>query len=158
MAIDITKGSHKYGFLNRLLATYGGFHTENVTLAANHDNFDIVGLTELWNSFENYDEDTSATIDFEGVVMGLSSEGTWYIKVKKATSCYLVYNSPVSEYQEKELQDESLFYNLEGETAEAIELWKGDIFSVSPNGFTGTVKEGCLVSYSNGKYVVTGSI
>lgn len=154
MALDIQKGSHKYGFLNKMLATYGGFHTSNVTLATDHDNFDLVGLTEGWNSFDNYDEDPAATIDFEARVMGLSSEGTWYLKVVKANDCYLVYNSPVSEYNEREFQDESLFYNVAGETAEAIELWKGDIFSVDPSGFTGSVSEGSIVTYSNGKYVV----
>lgn len=156
--IDISKGSHKWGFLNRLLSTYGGFHTHNVTLATDHDNFDLVALTEGWNSFDNYDEDTSATVTFSGRVMGLSSEGTWYIKVRQAENAYLVYNSPVSEYSEREFQDEALFFNKAGETAEAIELWKGDIFSVCPAAFNGTVKEGSLVSYANGKYVVSGSI
>ena len=89
--------------------------------------------------------------------MGLSSENTWYIKVNKAVDTYLVYNSPVSEYPEKELQDEALFYNLAGETAEAIELRKGDIFSVNANGFASTPAVGSIVTYANGKYTVTGS-
>ena len=158
MAIDISKNAtHKMGFLNKLLATYGGAHTHNVTLAVDHDNFDLIGLTEKWNSFDNFDEDQGATLDFEGVVMGLSAENTWYIKVNKAVDTYLVYNSPVSEYPEKELQDEALFYNQAGETAEAIELRKGDIFSVNANGFASDPAVGSIVAYSNGKYTVTGS-
>lgn len=154
--IDIRKGEHKFGFLSKLLSTYGGAHIHNVTLAKDHDNFDLVGLvTTKWNSFDNYDEDDFATIDFEGRIMGgLNSEGCYYIQVEKAEKAYLVYNTPESEYAESEFQDESLFYNPEGTTAEAIELHALDIFAVSPNGFTGTPSDGASVTYSDGKYVV----
>lgn len=159
MALDITKGVHKKGFLSKLLSTYGGAHIHNVTLGANHDNFDLIGLvTTKWNSFDNYDEDTSASIDFEGRIMGgLNSEGCYYIQVEKADGVYLVYNTPESVYTETEFQDETLFFNEEGDTAEAIELHYLDIFAVSPNGFTGTPADGAAVTYSDGKFVVAGA-
>lgn len=156
--IDVSKNTtHKRGFLSKLLSTYGGAHIHNVTLATDHDNFDLIGLnTAKWNSFDNYDEDASATVDFEGRIMGdINSEGCYYIQVEKAEKIYLVYNTPESEYTERELQDEELFYNPAGVTAEAIELHYLDIFAVSPNGFTGTPADGATVTYSNGKYVVS---
>ena len=159
--IDLTRNNvHKRGFLSKLLSTYGGAHIHNVTLAADHDNFDLIGLnTAKWNSFDNYDEDATATINFEGRIMGdINSEGCYYIQVEKADKVYLVYNTPESEYPEKDLQDEELYYNPEGTTAEAIELHYLDIFAVSPNGFSGIPAEGAVVSYSNGKYVVAASI
>lgn len=158
MAIDIVKGTHKKGFLSKLISTTGGAHIHNVTLAADHDNFDLIGLvTTKWNSFDNYDEDESAEIDFEGRIMGgLNSEGCYYIQVEKADNVYLVYNTPESEYAETEFQDETLFFNKEGATAEAITLKPLDIFAVSPNGFSGTPADGAAVSYSDGKYVVAG--
>lgn len=146
--------------MSKLLSTYGGAHIHNATLAEDHDNFDLIGLDiTKWNSFDNYDEDTTASIDFEGRVMGgLNSEGCYYIQVEKADGVFLVYNTPESEYAEKQLQFESLFYNPAGVTAEAIELRPMDIFAVSPNGFTATPADGSVVTYSNGKYVVGTSI
>lgn len=157
--IDISKNlTHKKGFLSKLLSTYGGAHIHNVTLAVDHDNFDLVGLVkDSWNSFDNYDEDTTATIDFEGIVMGPAAEGGYYIQVVEANDCFLVYNTPESEYPETELQDERLFYNPAGKTAEAIELRPMDIFCVD-NGFSATPKVGATVTYSNGKYVVSASV
>lgn len=149
---------HKSGFLSKLLSTYGGAHIHNVTLAVDHDNFDLIGLTDDWNSFDNYDEDTSATIDFEGKVMGPDSEGGYYVRVDKADGCYLVYNTPESEYEQVQLQDEALYYNPAGTVAEAIELRPYDIFAVSANGFSAAPKTGATVTYSNGKYVVSASI
>ncbi len=153
MAIDLTKGSHKYGFLNKIAsAQTGSPHIFNVELAANHDNFDLVVRGD-WKSFDNYEEDTSATVSFSGIVQEKTSEGTWYIEVV-SSNALLVYNSPVSPYSEMELQDESLFYNLQGETAEGFSLIAGDIFSVSENGFNKTPKAGDTVVYTNGKYTV----
>lgn len=155
MAIDLTKGTHKVGFLSKTLSLYGGAHTINVTLAGNHDNFDLVVIDATkFNSFDNYDEDASETVSFSGYILGKNtSEGGWYIGVE-SSNAVLVYNSPVSPYSEKELQDESLFYNLAGETVEGIQLKQLDVFTVSDNGFTGTPAEGKTVTYANGKYAV----
>ena len=158
--IDLQLNStHKSGYLSKLLSTYGGAHIHNVTLAVDHDNFDLIALdTTKWNSFDNYDEDTTATIDFEGRVMGPDAEGGYYIQVEKADDVYLVYNTPESEYQLQQLQDEQLYYNPAKTVAEAIELHKFDIFAVSANGFSATPAEGAVVTYSNGKYVVAASV
>lgn len=153
MALDITKGAHKYGFLNKVAsAQTGSPHIHNVTLAADHDNFDLVVKGD-WVSFDNYEEDTAATVSFSGIVREKTSEGTWYIEVV-SSNALLVYNAPVSPYSEKEFQDESLFYNADGETAEGFTLIAGDIFSVSENGFNKAPKAGDAVTYTNGKYTV----
>ena len=157
MAVDINKGTHKIAFPNKLLAMMGGRHTYNVTLAANHDNGELILRTTKWNSFDNYDEATNGTITFAGYIQGQAADGTWYIEVTADTDALLVYNTPVSPYVEFELKDDALFYNAKDETVEGISLAKGDIFSVSTNGFNGTPVAGKTVSYSNGKYVVANS-
>lgn len=153
MAIDLTKGSHKRGFLNKVAsAQTGSPHVFNVTLAQDHDNFDLVVRGD-WKAFDNYEEDTAATVSFSGIVREKTSEGTWYIEVV-SSNALLVYNSPVSPYPQQELQDEELFYNLSGETSDGLSLISGDIYSVSENGFSKAPTAGDTVSYADGKYVI----
>ncbi len=151
--VDITKGTHKWGFLSKVAsAQTGSPHIFNVTLAANHDNFDLVVRGD-WRAFDNYDEDTTATVSFSGVVQEKAADGTWYVEVV-SSNAVLVYNSPVSPYAEKEFQDEGLFYNKAGETAEGLSLIAGDIISLSENAFNKTPAVGDSVTYANGKYTV----
>ena len=154
MAVDVIKGSHRYGFLNKVAsAQTGSPHIYNVTMASNHDNFELV-LRGEWQSFDNYKEDANGVISFDGVVRGQTPEGTWYIEVTQPTDALLVYNAPVSPYAEKEFQDESIFYNKAGETAEGFSLIVGDVFSVDASAFTGTIAAKKAVKYTNGKFAI----
>lgn len=168
--IDITKGTHKVFFPSKLFAVENG-HIFNITLAANHDNGEIVVRdTSSWNSFDNYDENEDGVITMTGVIRGQGANGGYYVEVLTAeaaqdstsgTATYandlvLVYNSPVSEYSERELQDEALFYNAAGEVAQGFTLQRGDIFEISSDAFTGTIADDALVEYdaATKKYVI----
>ena len=156
MAIDLVKNNkHGIVFPNKIAAASGSPHQFNITLAADHDNGELI-LRGGWHSFDNYDEDENGTVDFEGVIREPSAEGGWYVEVTKATDALLVYNTPVSPYPERELRDEGLFYNAEGDTVRVYSLIVGDIFSVQ-NIFDGTPEAGASVTFADGKYVV-GSV
>ena len=65
-----------------------------------------------------------------------------------------LYNSPVSEYSERDLQDESLFYNAQGDVVQGAPLLIGDLFSLSENAFVGTPAAGKTAEYTSGKYEI----
>lgn len=152
MAIDIRKGSHKVAFLSKVAASnVGSPHVFNITLENDHDNGDLVVRdVTAWESFDNYAEDTSGTITFSGVIRGKGANGGYYVEVLSVSAdVVLVYNSPVSPYPEKELQDESLFYNEDGDVVQGISLIRGDIVELSANAFTGTIVDGATVVYNS---------
>ena len=153
MAIDIVKGSHK-GFFPSLVASANGnyAHVYNITLANAHDNGELVKRNTTWASFDNYGESstTVAASDFTGVVLGASQShpGYWYVEVLTvADDVVALYNSPVSEYPERDLQDEKLFYNPAGEVAQGFTLMRGDVLELSANAFSGTLAANASVTY-----------
>ncbi len=157
MAIDITKGSHKVAFMSKVFAVENG-HIFNVTLGAAHDNGDlIVRDVTSWNSFDNYDEDTAGTITFSGIVRGQGANGGWYVEVLSVSQDVLfAYNAPISPYPEREFQDESLFYNAQGDVVQGIPLERGDIIELSEDAFTGTIAVDAAVTYTaaTNKYTI----
>lgn len=157
MAIDITKGSRQTFFPSKVFAVENG-HVFNMTLAKDRANGELaVRDVTTWNSFDNYNEDTSGTIEFSGAIRGQAANGKYYVEVYSVSQdVVVIYNSPVSEYSEREFQDENLFYNKAGEVAQGIPLQRGDIFELSANAFTGTIAEDATVSYdaATEKYVI----
>lgn len=156
MAIDITKGSHNVAFPSKVLAGMGGAHQFNITLTANHDNGQLV-TRGAWNSFDNYLEGAvAASNDFRGVIQAVNPDDAnqFYVEVTADTTLLFLYNSPVSPYGERDLQDDSLFYMETGEVARAYTLTKGDILSLSVAAFNGTPVVGKSLTYTSGKYVV----
>lgn len=157
MAIDLTKGSRQVAFMSKVFAVENG-HIYNLTVAKDRDNGQLaVRDVTSWNSFDNYDEDTAGTITFSGVIRGQGANGGYYVEVLSVSQDVLfVYNSPVSEYAERELQDESLFYNKAGDVVQGIPLERGDIIELSANAFTGTIADDAAVTYdaSTDKYVI----
>lgn len=158
MAIDISKGSHIKSFPNKIASAMGQYgHVYNIELDANADNGTLCGKGDALG-FDLYEADTVPS-GFAGRIQGKASDGTYYVEVTAlgtAPTLY-VYNSPVSEYGIKELQNETLYYNKAGEVAQGMELHIGDVYSISANGFTGTPAAEYAVTYSAGKYVVAGS-
>lgn len=157
MAIDISKGSHIKSFPNRVASAMGQYgHVYDIELTANADNGTLAGRGDAVG-FGLY-EQANVPASFAGRIQGKASDGTYYVEVTGlgGETLYL-YNSPVSEYGIKELQDESLFYNKSGDVVQGMELKVGDVFSISKNGFTGTPAANYAVSYSGGKYIVAGS-
>ena len=156
MAIDIVKGSHNVAFPSKVQSALGGGHEFNIELSANHDNGTLVARGEMV-SFDLYAEvAVGGTNDFAGKIVwpDVAIKDQWYVEVTADTDLLFVYNSPVSEYPQRELQDESLFYIKAGDPARAYSLHKGDIVSLSKSAFNGTPVKGKTLTYANGKYVV----
>jgi len=153
MAIDIRTGSHKAVFPAKVnSAMKQGGHIFNVVLAADHDNGDLVKRNTAWAAFDQYAESATAVAaaDFTGIVQGESTShpGYWFVEVLTAADdVVLVYNSPISPYAERKLQDEQLFYNEQGDVVQGITLTRGDLIEVSANGFSGTLAAGADVTY-----------
>ena len=158
MAIDITKGSHIRSFPNKVASMMGQYsHVYNIVLQANADNGTLAGRGN-YVSFDQY-QSAAAPANFAGRINEQAANGDWYVEVTALGTgeTLYIYNSPVSPYKERELQDETLFYNKQGDVAQGAVLCVGDVFTISAAGFTGTPAAGKTVSYSSGKYVVSNS-
>lgn len=156
MVVDITKGTHIKSFPNKVASMMGNYaHVYNLVLTANTDNGTLASRGD-YQSFDQYEQAAVTANAVEGVIRELMADGTWLVEVTKlpATEVLYVYNSPVSEYSEKEFQDESLMYNKAGEVAQGATLILGDMFTLSDVAFTGTPAAGKTVKYAAGKYVV----
>lgn len=157
MAIDITKGSHVSSFPTKIASMMGQYkHVYNIVLGANADNGALAGRGD-YVSFDQYEQDAPSGT-FAGRINEQAKNGNWYVEVTAlptdGTEVLYLYNSPISPYEEKDFQDESLFYNEEGDVVQGAVLCIGDVFEISPNGFTGTPAAGANVTYAAGKYVV----
>lgn len=147
---------HANANVSKLLATNYGGHIYNVTLSSDADNGNIIKRGN-WLSFDNYAEAAATT--FNGVIRQKAANGNWYVEVLEdmGFDALLVYNAPVieEEYNNK-FKSESNFFVGRGEVARAHQLYKGDIFEVSAEGFSGTpVAGGTIKTISNKKLVVT---
>ena len=151
--IDLSKNLHKAIFPSKVnSAMEQGGHIYNVTLTNDHDNGDLIKRDTTWVGFDRFGESSTAVAaaDFTGVVLGesTSNPGYWFVQVLTvADDVVLVYNSPISPYPQRELQDEKLFVNEAGDTAQGFELSRGDVFEVSANGFSGTLAANAAVTF-----------
>ena len=156
MVVDITKGAHIKSFPNKIASMMGQYgHVYNIELQADTDN-GILASRGDYVSFDQYENAAVTANAVEGVIREQMADGTWLVEFTKlpATEVLYIYNSPVSEYSEREFQDESLMYNKAGEVAQGATLIVGDMASYSNLAFTGTPVAGKAVKYASGKYVV----
>lgn len=157
MFVDISKGTHIKSYPNKIASMNGtgGNHVYNIVLQANTDNGTLCSRG-AYVSYDQYEQGAVTANAVEGVIRELMADKTWLVEVTKlpATEVLYVYNSPVSEYNQKEFQDESLMYNKAGEVAQGANLVIGDMFTLSDTAFTGTPVKGATVKYAAGKYVV----
>ena len=156
MVVDITKGTHIKSFPNKIASMMGTFgHVYNLVLQANTDNGTLSSRGD-YVSYDQYEQDAVGANAVEVTVREKNADGTWLVEVTKlpATEVLYVYNSPVSEYNEKEFQDEALMFNRAGEVAQGATLILGDMFSLSDAAFTGTIATGAVATYTSGKYAI----
>ncbi len=138
MAVDFTR-NHADANVSKLLATNCGGHIYNVTLSTDTDNGNIVKRGN-WNSFDNYAE--ASANSFNGIVRGQAADGNWYVEVLAdlGFDALLVYNVPDNPYESpKQIAGEKRFYLEAGDVARAHQLYAGDIFEVSAEGFEGNM-------------------
>jgi len=153
--IDIRYGSHVVSFPNKVLSMMGGGHVYNIVLSADTDQGTLSSRGD-YISFDQYEDGDVTANAVEGIIREHMADGTWLVEFTKlpATEVLYLYNAPVSEYPERDLQKESLFYNLAGERIQGATLRIGDMATYSDLAFTGTPAAGKTVKYAAGKYVV----
>ena len=156
MAIDIRKGSHVVSFptlVSAMMNTYKRVY--NIVLTADTDN-GMLATRGDYVSFDNYEQAAVIDDDVTVAVRELGADGNWIVEVTELPEdeVLYLYNSPVSEYEERDLQDPSLFYNKSGEVVQGAPLLIGDLFSLSDLAFTGTVAAGKTAKFNAGKYVI----
>lgn len=156
MAIDIQKGKHIESFPTLISAMMGTYkRVYNIVLTANTDNGVLAGRGD-YVSFDNYEQAAVTANAVTVNIRELGADGKWIVEVADlpATEVLYLYNSPVSEYEKRDLQDESLFYNKLGDVVQGAPLLIGDLFSLSDIAFTGTPAAGKTAKFNAGKYVV----
>ena len=156
MVVDITKGSHVKSYPNKIASMNGNYgHVYNLVLQSNTDN-GMLAKRGDYVSYDQYEQDTVDADDVEVTVRELMADGTWLVEVTKLPTYEVlyVYNSPVSEYSEREFQDESLMYNKAGEVAQGGTLLLGDMFTLSDVAFTGTIAVGAVAKFGANKYAI----
>lgn len=154
--IDIRKGSHIESFptyVSSMQRTYK--RVFNITLIADADN-GTLATRGSYISFDNYAQAAVADDDVKIRINELGADGRWICEVMELPEeeVLYLYNSPVSEYETRDLQDESLFYTEKGKTIQGAPLLIGDLFSLSDIAFEGTPKAGAIALYESGKYVI----
>ena len=157
--IDIQKGSHVVSFPTKVASMMGQYsHVYNIVLQADTDNGMLAGRGD-YVSFDQYEQDTPSA-DFAGRINEQAANGNWYVEVTELPAdaeVLYIYNAPVSEYAERDLQAESLFYNKADEVAQGAVLCIGDVIELSENAFSGTPAAGAAVSFDSSakKYTVS---
>ena len=155
MVVDIVKGSHISGWPTKVASMMGQYaHVYNIVLQADTDNGEICKRGS-YVSFDQYEQDDVAANSVKGIIREKLADGTWLVEFTNLLAeALFIYNSPVSEYSERDLQAESLMYNKAGEVAQGATLVVGDMISLSDVAFTGTPAVNAVVTYTAGKYVI----
>lgn len=121
---DLVKGdAHVVAESSRLKATTAG-HIYDLEMLEDTDNGSIVAVGEV------------------------SDLGVQVFKAKTyaiGDKPYLILTPPLAYNGKKVWSDEKYFYNAKGEVARAYELYVGDIYTLSEDGFTGTPQVGKFV-------------
>lgn len=158
MKIDISKNFHMASFPVNVASVNGNYaHVYNIVVADEFlDNGTLSGRGD-YVSFDQY-EQAALPNGFEGRINEPmpAHPGYWIVEVTALPDdeVLYLYNSAVSEYTERELKDERLFVNEEGDVIQGARLLIGDRIEVSTEGFNGTPANGKAVTFANGKYVV----
>jgi len=158
MKIDISKNFHMASFPSKVASMNDMYkHVYNIVITDDEvDNGTLCGRGD-YVSFDQYEQDDLPK-GFAGRINEASRahKDYWYVEVTALPDdeVLYMYNSAVSEYVEKELQDERLFVNEEGDVIQGAVLCIGDVIEVSKEGFTGTPVAGKTVTFENGKYKV----
>ena len=154
--IDIVKNKHVESFPTLISSMMGTYHrVYNIVLTADTDN-GMLSLRGNYVSFDNYEQAAVTDDDVTVAVRELGADGLWIVEVVALPEdeVLYLYNSPVSEYEERDLQDPSLFYNKSGDVVQGAPLLIGDLFSLSDKAFTGTIAAGKTANYAGGKFVI----
>ena len=155
MAMDIAMNkTHAVVFPSKILSSRHG-HIYNIVLGANTDNGAIIGR----GSYVEYDQYNEATAPeaFAAVIRGKAANGNFEVEVtaiNPQVETLLVYETVITQREDRDLRDERLYYNEKGQVVEALVLNIGDVFELSKEGFNNTPVVGKAVSVVNKKLTV----
>lgn len=137
---------------SKLKATTAG-HIYNIKIEQDLDNGSVVAKGD-YVAPEYYKAKDST--GFAGVILDKAANGNWYIEVTDPGDALLLLQVPMiyEEYTTR-MQHESNFYNASGDIVRAYELYEGDIFELSAEGFNGTPEKGKSVTVENKTVKVT---
>lgn len=142
---------HAVAGSSKLKATTAG-HIYNIRIEEDLDNGSVVGKGD-YVAPEVYKAKDST--GFEGKILDKAANGNWYVEVVTPGDALLLLNPPlIYEEYTTAMQHESNFYNASGDTVRAYELYVGDIFELSAEGFTGTPEKGKKVTIETKKVKV----
>lgn len=131
---------HAVAGSSKLKATTAG-HIYNILADKDYDNGTLI-LKGDYKEPEVYAAGAAAT-DFEGKVLGVAANGNYYVEVVTTGNALLILTDPlIYEDYTSQMTAESNFYNKQGDIMRAYELYVGDIFELSAEGFDGQVQVG----------------
>lgn len=131
---------HAVAGSSKLKATTAG-HIYNILADKDYDNGTLI-LKGDYKEPEVYAAGAAAT-DFEGNVLDVAANGNYYVEVVTTGNALLILTDPlIYEDYTSQMTAESNFYNKQGDIMRAYELYVGDIFELSAEGFDGQVQVG----------------
>lgn len=139
--IQVNIAKHAVAFPSKVLARDGGKHIYNIQLeeaaSAYVDNGWFVGKGEFIE-LDLY-KAVAPTV-FEGKVVGVASNGNFYVEVVNPGDALFVYQVPmIEETYSNTFKKESNYTNAPTQVVRAYELAVGDIVEISAEGFADTV-------------------
>ena len=148
-----TATKHAVAGSSKLKATTAG-HIYNIQIAKDMDNGSIVAKGDYVKPDIYKAKDSTG---FAGVILDQAANGNWYVEVTTPGDALLVLQVPlIYEEYTTAMQHESNFYNANGDVVRAYELYAGDIFELSKEGFSGTPAKGKTLTVTSNKLVVAG--
>lgn len=142
---------HAVAGSSKLKATQCG-HIYNILIEEDLDNGSIVAKGDYVKP-ETYKAKEST--GFKGKILDKAANGNWYVEVEEPGDALLVLQVPVL-YEEytTALKHESNFYNATGDIVRAYELYTGDVFELSEEGFSGSAAKDSTVTVTNKQLTV----
>lgn len=139
--IQVNIAKHAVAFPSKVLASNGGKHIYNIQLAEAAekyvDNGWFVGKGDFIE-LDLYKE--AAPTSFAGKVVGVASNGNFYVEVVTPGDALFVYQVPmIEETYSNVYKKESNYTNAPTQVVRAYELAEGDIIEISADGFAGEV-------------------
>lgn len=136
--LNFTK--HAVAGSSRLKATTAG-HIYDIVADKNYDNGTLITKGDYVEN-QTYKAGAAATV-FEGKIIDIAANGNYYVEVVTPGDALLILTSPlIYEDYTSQMTAESNFFNAKGDIMRAYELYKGDVFELSAEGFEGAVMKG----------------
>lgn len=139
--IQVNIAKHAVAFPSKVLASNGGKHIYNIQLAEASDKYVDNGWFVGKGDFVELDlYKAVAPTTFDGKVVGIASNGNYYVEVVDPGDALFVYQVPmIEETYNNTFKKESNYTNAPTQVVRSYELAVGDIVEISADGFDGAV-------------------